>query len=345
MNRFSRALVLLALPSLALAQPFPLVDTHAHFESLPYKDFAASEKSALAAMTQWNIGMSLLMPPPRATLDPKTNYDIEELLPAIKANPGRLAALGGAGSLTIMLHNTSPEAVNDAVRQSFRQRAMEIIALGAVGFGEIPIQHLSLPNMGPRHAYENVPADHPLLLLLADIAAENDVPIDIHFDMVPNDMPLPPPLKSPPNPPKLQGNLPAFERLLTHNPKTRIVWAHVGFEPIRTRGPDIVRQLLTAHPNLYMSFRLGRTGPHPTMAMAADGKLKPEWMALLQAFPDRFMLGSDSFYAGAGVSRGATAEGMENLRALVDQLPAELGRQLARDNATRVYRLKVTTGQ
>lgn len=341
LNRVLGALVL-CWTGVVQAQPapIPLVDTHVHFESVPQMEFHSSLAVALKEMDSRNIRMSLLMSPPRATFMSRINHDIEDLLFVAQAHPERFAVLGGGGSLTIMVNETRPEAVDEAVRQKFRQRAERIIALGAVGFGEMFIQHLSLPAMGPGHAYSTVPADHPLLLLLADIAAEHDVPIDMHFDMVPKDMPLPPILKSPPNPAQLPANREAFERLLAHNRKARIVWSHVGFEPINTRDPQVVTEMLRANPNLYMSFRLNRGGPRNTMALDPAGQLREGWLALVQAFPDRFMLGSDAFYAPTGISRGSSAGGMDNLRSLVEQLPPELALKVASENARRLYKLK-----
>lgn len=321
--------------------PIPMIDTHVHFESVPFMNFNASLQSALEEMDKRNIGVSLLMSPPRAASHPKINHDVEDLLFAAKTHPQRFAVLGGGGSLTLMINATPADAVTEKVKQDFHQRAKRIMELGAVGFGEMFIQHLSLPAMGPGHAYSNVPGDHPLLLLLADIAAENDVPIDMHFDMVPQDMPLPPPLKSPPNPAQMQANRDAFERLLSHNRGARIVWSHVGFEPIHTRSPQIVAEMLRAHPNLYMSFRLNRGGPRNTMAFDPSNQLKKAWQELVQAFPDRFMLGSDAFYAPSGGSaRGSTGQGLDNLRALIEQLPPELARKVAYENARRLYKLK-----
>lgn len=324
----------------AQADALPLIDTHAHFQTIPYKELEASHKTALATMERMNIARSLLMPPPFATLTPQWFYDIEDLLFTVKANPERFAALGGS-SLNLMIHGTPADAVDDAVRARFRKRAQDIVALGAVGFGEISVLHLSIPAMGPRHAYENVPADHPLLLLLADIAAENNIPIDLHCDLVPEDMPLPEMLRANAlNPPLLEGNLPAFRRLLSHNSMTKIVWVHVGFEPLLTRHPERVRKMLQDYPNLYMSFRLNRGALRPAAALDPDGKLKATWTDLVREFPDRFMLGSDSFYARNGIARGSSEEGLNNLRGLIEQLPPDLAPKVASDNAIHLYRLK-----
>ena len=326
------------LPAVAAhAQSIPFIDTHAHFDPPSSCCLPAAAEAALAEIKRVNISKSILMSPPQPNRG-RYYYDIEELLPAVRNYPDRFALVGGV-SLNIMLHGTATDAVDEQSRKVFRARAQKILSLGAVGFGEIAVEHFALPMMGPNHPYEAVPGDHPLLLLLADIAAEADVPIDLHFDVIPEDMPLRPPMLSPPNPPQLRQNLPAFERLLAHNRKAKFIWAHVGQEPLQTRSPLLVRRLLTSHPNLHMSFRLGRSGPPPAMALGPGGKLKPVWLQLMQDFPDRFVLGSDTFYAQGERQRGGTPEGMDNLRSLIDQLPEDLARKVASENAIRLYRL------
>lgn len=326
--------------TLAQAESLPMIDTHVHFESVRVRNFEASARTALGTMDQYGIVRSLIMSPPRASFNVRINHDIEELQAAVAGQRERFAVLGGGGSLSIMIHATAPADVTADVKKRFRARAEEILALGAVGFGEIPIEHLSLPAMGPGHAYAAVAADHPLLLLLAEIAAERQVPVDVHFDLIPEDMPLPEQLAAAANPPQLRANLEGFRRLLAHRPQAPIVWSHVGFEPLLTRGPGIVREMLASYPNLYMSFRINRTGGSPAMAFTQDGQLKPAWLELIRDFPDRFLLGSDSFYMpGSQGARGTGASGMNNLRSLIDQLPPELGRQVASDNAIRLYRL------
>jgi predicted TIM-barrel fold metal-dependent hydrolase len=335
------ALFCLAISAHA-AEP-ELVDAHAHFEHVGgVGQFAAAREVALAEMARLGIRRSLLMPPPQAPGN-RFLYDIEELRRVVDPQDGRLLLLGGGGTLNPMLHHTAPRDVDESVRLRFRRRAEEILALGAVGFGEIAAHHLSLPQMGPRHPYESVPADHPLLLLLADIAAEKDVPIELHFDAAPHDIaPLPPPLpQNSNNPAAIKENLAAFERLLAHNRGARIIWAHAGGDPIRTRTPQLCRELLARHPNLFMSVRLGRGAPHPAFALDENGRLKPVWRKLFEDFPDRFVLGSDMFHPPrpGGVRAEFMKATLDNLRALVDQLPPDLARRMALENAGRLYRL------
>jgi predicted TIM-barrel fold metal-dependent hydrolase len=319
----------------------PLIDVHVHLQiGGPNRDFVGGVQSALATMDRLGIARSLLMPPPIADGRQRNNHDIEDLAFARRDHPKRFALLGGS-SLNLMLHHTPAEQVDEAVRQKFRARAMEIVRMGAVGFGEIAALHVSIPAMGPQHAYEMVPPDHPLLLLLADISAETGLPVDLHLDLVPEDMPLPQPLRANTlNPDTLQANLDGFKRLLAHNPKARIVWSHVGFEPLMSRPPARVRALLEAFPNLFMSFRLNRGAPHPAAALDQADRFKPQWLALVEAFPERFMLGSDAFYERQGVARGSSEQGVENLRRLVESLAEPARSLVARGNAVRLYKLE-----
>jgi hypothetical protein len=54
---------------------------------------------------------------------------------------------------------------------------------------------------------------------------------------------------------------------------------------------------------------------------------------MLEAFPDRFVVGSDQFYDDPQVIRTYRA------RAFVDALPMEIARRIAYDNVKYIYRL------
>ena len=75
----------------------------------------------------------------------------------------------------------------------------------------------------------------------------------------------------------------AIERQFVQWPQARILWAHAGFD-----SPANVRAMLKKHRNLWcdLAFRSDH---------ATGGKLDAEWRALLLEFPDRFMLGTDTF--------------------------------------------------
>ena len=76
-----------------------------------------------------------------------------------------------------------------------------------------------------------------------------------------------------------------MERLFGQDPDARILWAHAGFE-----RPDRVRELLRKQKNLWadLAFRTDH---------GSGGKPPPEWREAFLEFPDRFMVGTDTYIA------------------------------------------------
>jgi len=83
-----------------------------------------------------------------------------------------------------------------------------------------------------------------------------------------------------------------------------------------------------------MSIKLDPRGPYSTSPLAPDGTLRADWAAMLVAFPDRFVIGSDQFL-DEGADRLALA------RKLIDALPSSVARLIASENARRLHRLDV----
>jgi len=75
----------------------------------------------------------------------------------------------------------------------------------------------------------------------------------------------------------------AIERQFRQDPEARILWAHAGFD-----APEKVREMLRKHRNLWcdLAFR----SDHATM-----GKVDAAWREAFLEFPDRFMVGTDTF--------------------------------------------------
>lgn len=301
--------------------------------------FEVAAKRGLEIMDESGIDKVIVMSPPR----PFQSFDIEELVDIQKKHTPRIALMGGGGTLNpiIQKHGNSKE-VSPTLKRKFEAIAEKIIASGAKGFGEITAHHVSL---NPGHGYESVPADHPLLLLLADIAARHNVPIDLHFDPIPEDVNTPAELSSPKNPSILKENVSGFERLLSHNRKTKIVWAHAGSDPVGFYTPELARTLLNKHPNLYCSIRttLNRNNPmrHPKRGINGD------WIDVLKKFPDRFVMGTDSFvltpgYTGPNGPRIFEQRSWiqrEGANKVLSHLDRGLARKIARENAIRIYNL------
>lgn len=317
------------------------IDVHVHLvaDKGNLESFDEAAREAIKMMDSERIRTIIVMSPPR----PNENFDIESLADVVKKYSPRIVMLGGGGTLNPMLQaaGKSP-TVSEETRRRFEETAQAIIASGAKGFGEIAAHHVSL---SPSHGYESVAADHPLLLRLADIAAQHDMPIDLHFDPIPDDVDKPASLTSPRNPAVLKENVAGFERLLAHNRKATIMWDHAGADPVGYFTPKLVKELLGRHPNLVLNIR--PTGPFPGAMVPLKGAINDNWIAVLRAFPDRFVIGSDNFIVSARYS-GAEAPRIfaerapiqrRGIQRLLSSLPADLARKIGYENAERIYRL------
>lgn len=322
----------------AAAGRMAYIDAHAHLDgrfSPRAADYEGAVQVALATMDGLGVRKTLVMPPPFSPGHPNL-YDFEDFLPVLGQHPARFGFLGGGGSLNPMIQEAAHSGrLSDALLRRFDARAAEVVRAGATGFGEITAEHFSFRS---GHPYESAPADHPLLLRLADAAARLDVVLDLHMEAVAAELPLPRWLQSPLNPPTLRENVRAFERLLAHNRKARIIWAHAGWDNTGHRTVDLSRRLLEAHPNLYMSLKVGRESRPETGLLTADG-IRAEWVDLIRAFPDRFVIGSDQFHASPR-SPQRWPQRADGARRLLDRLPGEVARLVAQDNAIRIYRLQ-----
>ena len=75
----------------------------------------------------------------------------------------------------------------------------------------------------------------------------------------------------------------AVGRHFQQDPNARVLWAHSGFE-----RPEAVRAMLRRYPNLWCDLAF-------LTSHASNGKVAPGWREAFLEFPDRFMVGTDSF--------------------------------------------------
>ncbi len=307
------------------------------------KDYQTAADNLIAEMDRYGVAKSLIMPPPQNP-GQRGAYDYQNLLDATRRYPDRLLLVAGGGTLNPLIHGTEASAVTPELQSQFEEKAGELISAGAAAFGEMTALHLC---MSKTHHYVQASPDHPLFLLLADLAARHNAPIDMHMEAVSKDMPVPPGLAQScsANPAIIPATIPAFERLLAHNRKARIVWQHIGWDNTGHMTVDLLRRLLETHPNLYLALRVeerevmvGGDGPMPNRIVDEGWKIRPEWVELISDFPDRFMIGGDEFVGIPGQTPRRPQSFAETWP-ILNQLPPDLARKVGYDNAARVYNL------
>lgn len=115
----------------------------------------------------------------------------------------------------------------------------------------------------------------------------------------------------------------ALEELIGVRPGVRILWAHAGM----TSPPAAVEQILDRYPNVWveLSYRFD---------VAPGGKLDPTWRALFLKYPDRFMVGTDTW---TNAQWDRLPEILEGFRTWLRQLPKDVAEKIAHGNASRLF--------
>ena len=157
--------------------------------------------------------------------------------------------------------------------------------------------------LGEFHLYDSANANGPIARKLMQLAQARGLVVLAHVD---DD---------------------AIDLLLAHAPQAKLIWAHTGIggAPIAR-----VRALMQKHPTLLgeLSYRPGLTD--------ASGHLAPEWKQLFAEFPQRFLVGSDTWINARWDSYEAL---MSEARLWLGDLPPETGRRIGWGNAAALFGL------
>lgn len=112
--------------------------------------------------------------------------------------------------------------------------------------------------------------------------------------------------------------------LLTLRSDVKILWAHAGM----SARPATIDALLARSPNLWVELALRSD-------VAPGGRLDPEWAALFARYPDRFMIGTDTWVASRWPR---LPQLMADVRVWLRQLPRDLAVRIASGNAEALFR-------
>jgi hypothetical protein len=159
--------------------------------------------------------------------------------------------------------------------------------------------------LGEFHLYDSANANGPVAKRLMALAEEKNLAILAHVDDA------------------------AIDLLMAHTPSKgknlNMIWAHTGIG-----GTPVARvdELMVRYPRLMgeLSYRPGLT--------CEGGQLCPEWRTLLLKYPDRFLIGSDTWINQRWLSYG---ELMQGYRVWLGGLPADVARQIGWDNGACLF--------
>ncbi|MBT7027081.1 MAG: hypothetical protein HN969_05900 [Verrucomicrobia bacterium] len=192
------------------------------------------------------------------------------------------------------------------------------------GLGELMSRHDDLTNLTTG---ERPRANHPSFIRLFKFAGRVSLPVSIHHNVAPisrNESELKQPLY-----------LDEFLALLKntiHNEsnaanRPKVIWCHAGISRrivVKNYRQTLERILDDYHENLYLDLSWVVLGTYVY-------KNLDEWVALIQKYPDNFLIGSDS----VGKYSGIPME-LKKYQALLSALPAETRSKVAYKNLASI---------
>ena len=175
----------------------------------------------------------------------------------------------------------------------------QLLATGRFrGIGEINIVH----DATARFAATDFGLDSAVMRGIMALARQHRIPVLIHCEM---------------------ARVADFERMLATHRDVAVIWAHGGYGSAAE-----LRRMLATHSNLHVDLAARTWRRHPRSAaylVMREGVLLPEWAALIEAMPERFMVGTDASHRSEASERMKFASLREFLSQLSPQARREVG--------------------
>jgi predicted TIM-barrel fold metal-dependent hydrolase len=177
---------------------------------------------------------------------------------------------------------------------------------GFLGIGEISVSHFRGRGF-PEADYD--PSGRVMRGILG-AARRHDVPVTVHVEVT---------------------RLRELEEMLVDFRDVTVIWAHGGYTPM-----FLAERMLARHPNLVYELSARTWQRHPRSPdytiLRNDVDVWPEWIALIERMPDRFVVGTDA----SGRSLASDERKVASVRSLLGQLVPEVRRMVAGENLTRI---------
>jgi predicted TIM-barrel fold metal-dependent hydrolase len=182
----------------------------------------------------------------------------------------------------------------------------ELAQTGARALGEVHLRQVS-------RKIDRDPSD-PAFLKILEVAARHRVPVVIHDDLD-------------------ERATERLERALAARRDATLVLAHAG-----ESAPPRIRALLGRHPNLIVDLSGMHFLRRPWLARET-GPLLPEWKALIERMPERFLIGLD-VWAAPLFEPAMLDRLMTWTRRILGELEPAAAERVAYRNAVAVFGLK-----
>ncbi|HLC27356.1 MAG TPA: amidohydrolase family protein [bacterium] len=300
-------LVLLTLgqPVFADEPPIPLIDAHNQY------DGTFQHEDILRFMDRYGIGRMILAPAARADDRALVQFGAQHtdrLTIAVRTKDRRLIRNGDAGGIVDEVQRGGYGAFEELLLWHADKGGTKGVAESQVSGGEIT---LDIAGATVRE--------------LVDVARRRNWPMIPHIEFASAGAKGPELMKQ-------------FEALLASNRDVSFGLIHRG-----QLDEGEARRLIGIHPNVF--FLLSQsTDPRKARigftSIVSSQALDSDWLALIRAHPDRFVLSFDAFSGRLWTEQMARETGI--WRTILTKLPLEVAHAVGHGNAERLWRLPPT---
>jgi len=181
---------------------------------------------------------------------------------------------------------------------------------GFRGIGEISVSHFA----GAGFPEADFSPNGRVMRAILETARRHAVPVTLHVEIT---------------------RLRELEAILADFREVTVIWAHGGYTPL-----VLAERMLRDHPNLVyeLSARTWIVHPRsPDYTILKDQReVWPEWLALIERMPDRFVVGSDASLRSMESDR----EKLGSVQGFLGQLSSSTRHMVAVGNLSRILRLR-----
>jgi predicted TIM-barrel fold metal-dependent hydrolase len=208
---------------------------------------------------------------------------------------------------TIMLWEYAPKRIVPELRPYHGQIGASnwTKAPGMLAYVEKRLKTYPHQGIGEFHIHALDPHDHDFLKQVARLAAERRILIHIHSDAKP------------------------VRLFYEFEPGLTIIWAHAGM----SEPPEVIGPMLERYPTLFADTSYRESD------ILGDGDIDPRWRDLLMRYPDRFMVGSDTWVNSQWEHYQAL---IAMNRRWLSKFPRHVAEKIAYQNAEALFGRKVS---
>jgi hypothetical protein len=279
------------------------------------------------ALQSEGVRFAVAMPVPNEGLGHRTADGTMQKIRMAQSLAPNLRAMCAGDYMSNWLHDAEKGfTLPSTIELRFKRLESDLDSGWCLGIGELGLLHFN--KSGQQNVIESR-FDAPLMLRMVDIVGQRNAWIQLHAE---------------PREPNGRSHASEVWEALSlwtkRQPTLKIMLSHTGM----TSAAD-ARKILEIYPQVYMSIKLmnskNNVWSHLEPLQNAGGELYEDWAALMEAMPERFVVGSDVKFGQAHHDSGEKYDRLiGKFRRMLGSLHPEASRLIALENVRRLYGFK-----